>query len=149
MLKRICQVCVWDQSYLCSGEPYLLLLFWTVDLRFRASILHAVFWAFHAFHHLHALPVFLFSFFFLRVSPFRRLCTCFKKKKKTSMKLHAMAHLFVSLSSFSSNQKWPVPGGSQRGDPTWEHFSGVQTCRHLCSIKMLIISPAISSAILL
>lgn len=33
--------------------------------------------------------------------------------------------------------------------PTWEPFSGGQTCRRLCSIKMLITSSAISKAILL
>lgn len=159
MLKRICQICL-DQIYLCLVDRCLdfnknrriIHLLWLIFVKWfdqlsgkknvRVQCSRLITWQ------VMGILIFVVNFMCCQQTfgafAFLHLEPGFTK--------HYVGHLSIislSLSPFLSNQTWLFPGGSQCKDSTWEQFSGVQACRHLCSIKMLIISSAISRAILL
>lgn len=100
MLKHICQVCVWDQSYPCSR----FLLFWDVDCTFIP------FWAFHAFQHLRVQPMVFEGF-----ANFAHLAVGLKEN------LYSLYQCSPLLwAPFSQTRSVPFPGGPQHRDSTWE-----------------------------
>lgn len=101
----------------------------------------------------------LTSVFFFFLSVFMATClillsvclwvhsVCLERASKNTFN---MSVFFFSVSGIFVAPEVTLPWWiSANTDSTWGPLSGVQACRHLCSIKMLIISSAISRAILL